>query len=107
MLAAGTSLAAPGGVRLNCKSGYNVLLKQMKERQDLQMDDYPFGMEFHKKGSGSAAYYFTKPAHGAHPAIFWYGAGKACKTVKAGGCGYGAKDKFNAALEKYREQGCR
>jgi hypothetical protein len=107
MLAAGPSLAESGRVRLDCKSGYKALLKQIKERPDLQMDDYPFGMEFHKKDSGSAAYYFTKPAHGAHPAIFWYGAGEACKTVKAGGCGYGAKDKFNAALEKYRGRGCR
>ncbi len=107
VLATGPSLGEPEGVRLDCKLGYNALLKQMKERQDLQLDDYPFGTEFHKKDSGSAAYYFTKPVHGAHPAIFWYGAGKACQAVKTGGCGYGATDIFNTALEKYRSRGCR
>jgi hypothetical protein len=107
VLTAGPSLGEPGGVRLDCKAGYNALLKEMKERQDLQMDDYPFGMEFHKKDSGSTAYYFTKPVHAAHPAIFWYGGGKACQTVKADGCGYGATDKFKSALEKYRARGCR
>ncbi len=107
VLAAGPSLGEPEGVRLDCKSGYNALLKQMKERQELQMDDYPFGMEFHKKDSGSAAYYFTKPVHAAHPAVFWYGVGKACQAVKAGGCGYGAMDKFNTGLEKYGSRSCR
>ncbi len=39
-------LAEPEGARLNCRLGYNVLLKELKERQDLQMQDYPFGIEF-------------------------------------------------------------
>ena len=92
-------------MRLNCRAGYETLLKELKERQDLKMQDYPFGIEFQKKGPETVAYYFTKPVHGAHPAIFWYGGKGACKAVKADGCGFGATEKFKAALEKYRARG--
>ncbi len=92
-------------MRLNCRAGYGTLLKELKERQDLKMQDYPFGIEFQKKGPETVAYYFTKPVHGAHPAIFWYGGKGACKAVKADGCGFGATEKFKAALEKYRARG--
>ena len=105
VLTAAPCLAEPEGVRLNCRAGYDTLLKELKERQDLKMQDYPFGIEFQKKGPETVAYYFTKPVHGAHPAIFWYGGKGACKAVKADGCGFGATEKFKAALEKYRARG--
>ncbi len=105
VLTAAPCLAEPEGLRLNCRAGYGTLLKELKDRQDLQMQDYPFGIEFQKKGTGTVAYYFTKPVHGAHPAIFWYGGKGACKAVKADGCGFGATEKFKAALEKYRARG--
>jgi hypothetical protein len=105
-IAAATSCAAePEGTRLNCKLGYDALLKELKGRADLQADDYPFGIEFHKKGPDGLAYYFTKSPHAAHPAIFWYGKGGSCQSVKADGCGYGNADKFRNALGKYQGRG--
>jgi hypothetical protein len=107
-IAAGLVLAATpcgaetAGTKLDCHLGYDALLKQLKEQPDIQADDYPFGIEFHKKGTETAAYYFTKPVHAAHPAIFWYGKGSACRTIKADGCGFGGGGKFKDALGKYR-----
>ncbi len=105
MLVAAPCAAQTSGTRLECQLGYDALLKQLKERQDLQMDDYPFGVEFHKKGPDGAAYYFTKSPHAAHPAIFWYGKGGSCQSVKADGCNYGSADKFRNALGKYQGRG--
>jgi hypothetical protein len=105
LLAATACEAEPAGVRLDCKLGYDALLKDLKTRQDLQMDDYPFGIEFHKKGPDGGAYYFTKTPHAAHPAIFWYGKGSSCQAIKADGCGFGNADRFKNALGKFQGRG--
>jgi hypothetical protein len=105
LLAAGGASAEPSSARLDCKLGYDGLLKELKARTDLQMDDYPFGVEFHNKKPDGLAYYFTKSPHAAHPAIFWYGKGGSCQVIGADGCRYGDSDKFRNALGKYQGRG--
>jgi hypothetical protein len=105
VLAAPAALAEPASTRLDCKLGYDALLTELKTRQDMKLDDYPFGVEFHKSGAEGVAYYFTKTPHAAHPAIFWYGKGGSCQSVKASGCGFGKGDAFNHALGKFQAHG--